>query len=125
MASAWGYICVQAGRYDEAIEQCRRALGLDANYALAHGNLSWGYFWKGLHEEAAKEFEKSARLWGNDVGMGLPAVYAATGRRDQVQKVLHRVTEQSKRGEVPAPFVARTYVRLGDKERAFDWLEKA
>ena len=47
------------------------------------------------------------------------------GRRDRAQKVLDELKQLSRRRYV-APFdIAVIYIGLGDKEQAFEWLEKA
>ena len=114
-----------AHRYDESIEQCRQALELDPNYGDAHHVLGLTYIVKGMAKEAATEFEKGDRL-GDLHGPDIDAlVYAAAGRRGEARKLLARVMEDAKRGEMTPFAVAQFYVGLGDKQAALDWLEKA
>ena len=60
---------------------------------------------------------------------GLPNLgraYAAAGRRADAQKVLGQaLNEISKRRYVPPMVIAQIHLGLGDKDRAFEWLEKA
>jgi hypothetical protein len=52
-------------------------------------------------------------------------VYAVSGRKDLAINVLAQLEQLSKQRYV-APFeVAVIYVGLGDKEKTFEWLEKA
>jgi hypothetical protein len=47
------------------------------------------------------------------------------GRRAEAQKVLDQLTARAKQKYVPAYFSARIYAGLGQKDKAFEWLEKA
>jgi TolB-like protein len=120
-----GEVCFYAHRYDEVIEQCRKALELDSSYALAHSWLASAYAEKAMYEEATTEFEKAARLFGRDPWGGLALVYARTGKRDEALKILGRMREQSNRGESSPVRTACLYLAVGEKQRALDWLEKA
>jgi hypothetical protein len=48
-----------------------------------------------------------------------------TGRRDDAQKVLDKLNELSKHKYVSPVWRAKIYAGLEDKDRAFEWLEKA
>ena len=51
--------------------------------------------------------------------------YARLGRRDDAARELEMLTEFSKQHDVPAHKFALIHAGLGDKEQAFEWLEKA
>jgi len=51
--------------------------------------------------------------------------YAAAGRKLEAQKVLDQLNEISKEKYVPAVLRALIHVGLMEKDKAFDWLEKA
>ncbi len=55
---------------------------------------------------------------------GLGYAYAVAGRRAEAQKVLDKLNELSKQSYVPAEAMACVYAGLGDKDKAFEWLEK-
>ncbi len=50
---------------------------------------------------------------------------AAAGRRPEAQKVLDHLSELSKQEYVPPFHKAIICVGLGEKDQAFEWLEKA
>ena len=52
-------------------------------------------------------------------------IYAVSGRRREALQVLAELDQLSKREYVPAFHRAYIYTGLGDKERAFEWLERA
>ena len=125
MFAIGGTICWRARRYDEAVEQCRKALELDPNYALGHSYLGEAYLGKGMYEKAITEFEEATRLYGNDPGTRLSFAYAVKSRRSQALKILSRITDQWRQGDVQAIDIARVHVGLGERKQALDWLEKA
>lgn len=47
------------------------------------------------------------------------------GKRDEALKILDQLKNRSAQGELPAYELAFLYAGLGDKERAFEWLDKA
>jgi len=51
--------------------------------------------------------------------------YAVTGRRAEALKVLQSLDEMEKRRYVSRIYRAYIYAGLGDKDKAFEWLEKA
>ena len=52
-------------------------------------------------------------------------VYAVFGRRSEAQHMLNELKERSKQRYVPPYNIAMVYVGLGEKEQAFQWLDKA
>ena len=51
--------------------------------------------------------------------------YAVAGKKADAQKVLDRLSEMSKQRYVAAESRAVIYAALGEKDQAFDWLQKA
>jgi serine/threonine-protein kinase len=111
-----------ARRYDDVIDQCQKALELDSNFALAYAHLAIAYCGKGMHKEA----EKFARLEGKDpqISLRLAYIYAAAGSRAKALEIL-AARQQSKRQKPDPLNLARVYGRMGEKNLAIDWLEKA
>jgi eukaryotic-like serine/threonine-protein kinase len=120
-----GEVCTYARRYDEAIEQSRKALELDSNFALAHENLALGYLGKRMYEDFAAEYEKAERAYGNPGGLRLARADALSGKRGEALKILGRVKEQSSQPGFDFSGVASVYLALGEQQKALDWLEKA
>jgi tetratricopeptide (TPR) repeat protein len=114
-------------QYDQAIEQLRRTIDMDANFPLAHLFLGLAYEQKGMFEEAIAEFQKGSSLLGGESRMAgaLGHAYAVWGHKDRAQNVLFELKQLSRRRYV-APFdIAVIYIGLGDKDLTFEWLEKA
>jgi len=123
-----GQTLVFAGRNDEAIEQGRKMLELNA--VAAHRVLGLAYQQKGNLDVAIREFQQ--RLEGMeqdypffpDSTAELAHAYAVSRRRREALQLLSELTEMSKRRFVPSWAFAKVYVGLGDKDRAFESLEK-
>jgi tetratricopeptide (TPR) repeat protein len=122
---AW--ILYYAGRYDEAILQNRKTLEIDPNFYAGHWGLGIVYVQQRRYNEAIAAFERSRQLSQNSAlqRAWLAYAYAAAGRRAESEKLLAEVLELSKRSYFPPYFIAMVYVGLDQKDRAFDWLEKA
>ena len=116
-----------AGRYDEAIEQCRKTIEMDPTFAVAHWHLGLAYEQKGMFDDAIAEFSKAITLSGGSPLMraALGHAYAKSNRKAEATKILDELKELSKHRYVASYEVAAIYVALGDKEHAFDLLERA
>ncbi len=116
-----------ARQYDQAIEQLRKTLDMDANFPTAHLFLGFAYEQKGMFEEAIAEIQKGSSLSEGDPTMAgaLGHAYAVSGRKDRAQNVLVELKQLSRQRYV-APFeIAVIHIGLGDKDQTFEWLEKA
>ena len=126
-----GLTLFHARRYDEAIQQFLKALELNPGYALAHEDLGDAYEQKKMYGEAVAAWRRAMTLSRNDeLAATLEGAYKESGYEGAVRaasrKNLEQLREKARRGEfVPAMDFVRLHVRLGDKQQAFAWLEKA
>ena len=116
-----------ARRYDEAIEQGTKTLELDPKYISAFYVRGVSYIKKSMYKEAMAEFEKAISFSPNNLeGLtGLGYGYAVTGKRADAERVLARLNELSRQEFVSPVWMAKIYSGLGDKDKAFDALERA
>ena len=127
MSTGVGRILHFARRYDQAIEQYRKTLELDPNFASGHLDLGGTYEAMGMHDDAIAEYLKGNTLRGrNQEEMAaLREAYAVSGWRGFWQKNLDLLKEKSKQHYVSAFSMALAYLPLGEKEQALAWLEKS
>ena len=122
----YGQNLYYARRYDEAFAQLQKALDLDPDYPFTRLFLGWCYLQQGRYPEAIVQCKKSHEVAACPWSLArLGYAYAIAGQRKDALMVLDTLSEQSKRLYVPSDVVASVYVGLGDKNRAFDYLEKA
>jgi len=122
-----GWAFLNAGQSDEAIEQLSKAVELNPNSAWARTFLGRAYLTKGMQQRGIEEMETARRDGPDDVFvLGLLGYgYAVTGRRADAFKVLHSLDEMEGRRYVSRTARVYVYAGLGDKDKAFEWLEKA
>jgi eukaryotic-like serine/threonine-protein kinase len=127
----WGITLFFMRQYDRAIDQFRKTLELDSNYVIAHESLGDAYEKKGMQREAIAAWAKALTLRGEEQQASiLERTYAASGFEAAVRALakqqLEKLNERMKRGEyVAAAEYVTAYTRLGDKEQALAWLDKA
>jgi TolB-like protein/Tfp pilus assembly protein PilF len=118
-------------QWDRAIDQLHKTLELEPNYGPAHEWLGYSYEQKGMQKEAVAEWVTALKLRRQDDYAGkVDRAYAASGfaaaARAMAQRDLDDSEERSKRGEyVAAAEFAYAYTRLGDKDKALAWIDKA
>jgi tetratricopeptide (TPR) repeat protein len=121
-----GHALFSARRYDEALEYFQKTLVMNPNYLLGHLWIADVYDQKGMYEEAIDEINKAMPGGGNIRAIStLGYTYALAGRRDEARKVLDQLKEVSKQKYVPPIFFAIPHLALGEKDQAFEWLDKA
>ena len=116
-----------ARQYDQAIDQLHKAQELDPNFAQPQHDLILAYAQKSMYKEAIAEGNKRLSADPDD-SAALPYLgyaYAKAGRRVEAQKVLDQLNDPSNRQFITAAARARIYAGLGEKDRAFEWLEKS
>jgi tetratricopeptide (TPR) repeat protein len=122
-ALAWVYYW--AGQYDQAIEQFNKTRELFPNHPLI--NLGPSYERKKMYDQAVKEYldtEARLRIPAEEIA-ALRQAYAASGWRGYWQKRVELAKADAKRKPVQAIFLAELYARLGEKDQALEWLERA
>jgi len=116
-----------ARQYDEAIAQCRTILDIDPNFQRSYATLAVVYFQKGLYEDAVAALQKQLILGGasEEEVAGLANAYATSGEKGYWQWQLDYAKERAKQQYVRPSDFAEFYAQLGEKDQAFEWLEKA
>ncbi|HLL73116.1 MAG TPA: tetratricopeptide repeat protein [Pyrinomonadaceae bacterium] len=127
IATAVANVLWHARRFDEAIEQCRKALAMDPGSLPAHIVLRWNYEKKGMTEEAFRIYEKERAFAGDTptTRAKLAHVLAISGRADESRRILEELVARRSKQWVTAYEIAVVYSLLGDRDNAFNWLERA
>ena len=127
MNTFWGATLYFAGRYDDAIEQCRKTIEMDSNFPVAHWHLGLAYEQKGMFDDAIGELQKAITLSGSSPLMtaALGYAYAKASKRTEAKRILDELQKLSATRYVSSYELAAIYVGLGERELAFQSLERA
>jgi len=121
----YGRILFMAGQYDKAITEEAAALELDPRRDRAHYWIGYSYEQKGMYREAIAEYEKA--MPNDDHGIFLAAIgrsFALSGDSKQAAEVKRKIEHYSEKDFMWPYDAALFYAALGDKDRAFKWLDK-
>ena len=115
-----------ARRGHDAIEECRRALNLDPDFAYGLAMLGRAQLLEGKVEEALDALRRSAEVGGSHSFRAyLACGLAATGRNEEARKILNEIAPVGGADYVRSEVLAAVYGALGDLEEAFQHLERA
>jgi TolB-like protein/Tfp pilus assembly protein PilF len=129
-----GFCYLYARRYSEAIAQFRKAAELDPSSPAPHLGLGEAYELSGQREQAITEYERAGNLFSQLTHIPptsdnfLPSLagrYVLKGERAKALQLLDHYKGPTQRGAAPDFAVALDYVRLGDNNKAIDWLERS
>jgi TolB-like protein/DNA-binding winged helix-turn-helix (wHTH) protein len=123
-----------AGDYDKAYQQFQHTIAMDPTFPLAHQYFSFLLAAMGRYEEAIAEDEKSQLLGGaspQEVAAEAAIklhVFKSEGERGYWQHNLDltlRALKAPNGSFVSASDLATSYAQVGEKDKAFQWLDKA
>jgi DNA-binding winged helix-turn-helix (wHTH) protein/TolB-like protein len=133
------------GRFEESRAQAELARQLDPeglpssdaeaeaaaetnpDFALAHFTLGMGHLRRAEFSPAIASLEKAAIVSGRAPFMlaALGCGYGMAGRKADAREVLHELNKLAEKRYVSPFDVAMVYSGLGEKEHAFEWLERS
>ena len=127
-----GWVYFMARQYDQALEVYREMLEFDPNLGNPRGPdphfmFGWIYREKGMYEEAIAEFREALK---KDPGAAyivahLGNAYARAGRVREARECVRQLKQRSDAETVGTYSIAIIHAGLGEKDQAFEWLEKA
>ena len=121
-----GWQLYLARRNDQAVEQLRKVLDIDAKFTPARRMLEEVYAQSGKQKEAVAERARILSLSGSpEFAASIEEDFSKSGYKGVLQSWLDGLTEISKHGYVSAYSIAEGYMRLGQKDKVFEWLDKA
>lgn len=126
-ASCVGWHCLYARQYDEAITQCLKLVRDKRAVALTYYYLGRVYARQGKLDEAIASLQTSVEKSGGQNPMLATLGYALgrAGKRDEARQVLEKLEERARTRYVSAMDIAVVHAGLGDRERVFEWLDRA
>ena len=121
-----GQFLLYSGRYPEAIAALDKAFAIDPGFWVAHFVMAAIYERTGKPEAAIQSFEKAYRNSGGNLQALASKGYvlARSGRYAEADQIVHGLIEAGKTRFVPPSSIALVYAGLGNRESAFQWLEK-
>ena len=113
--------------YDRAIAVARKALELDRHSGPALIWLTWSQLEKGRFEEAFRALEDAREGLGDSTLVKLSVAHAnaRAGNAERARSLLEPLLAQRGERHVPSSFTAITLMALGDRDAAWQWLERA
>ena len=114
-------------QYDEAMKTALTTLDLDPGFVPVHRLISLVYTGKGMYDEAINETLKWGTLTGNKIktDVALAHIYAVAGREDEARRIIDEAGKENILSSNDFRGVALVYTALGEKDLAFEWLEKS
>jgi len=112
--------------HEASIQNSLKLIELDPNFGPAYEYLALSYLKRGRNAEAIAAAEKAVELSNRSaISLGdLGYVYALAGKRAEANEKIKELEEKYSRKEAIGQYLATVYVGLGDKDKAFEWLEK-
>jgi tetratricopeptide (TPR) repeat protein len=117
---------MNGGRYDEAIRRLKRVIDLEPGFYRTHLFLGLAYVQKREMACAIKEIEEAITLSEGSTRAvaSLGWAYAVSGQRARAEEVVAKLKQRMQERYVPPYAMVMIYTALGEKRKAFEWLEK-
>ena len=116
-------------KYDDAAAQRLKAIELNPGSATHHLMLGRVYAAQRAFDRAIEELQTAKRLSGDApfIQAELARTFAAAGRRRDAQELIASLirTPAASGARLGAQYPAYVYAALGDRDRAFEWLNRA
>jgi TolB-like protein/DNA-binding winged helix-turn-helix (wHTH) protein/Flp pilus assembly protein TadD len=113
--------------FESLVETSRRGVASYPNEWVEHNNLGVGFEGTGKRLEAISEYQKAIEMSNGDqdATASLAHAFAVIGRRSEAEKILRDFERKSKSTYVSPYAIATIYAGLGEKDKAFELLERA
>jgi tetratricopeptide (TPR) repeat protein len=127
LTTALGEAYFQNRQFDLAIRMDQKSLELDPSYPVTMINLARGYEQAGMHPQAREIYQKLLGFAPDDPGLLALAghEYAVSGDAPAARKIEAQLESMRSQRYVAALYIALVWTGLGDRDRAFQWLDQA
>jgi TolB-like protein len=122
-----GIYYLRAGQPDLAREQFNRLIEIEPNFAHGQWILGHSHVLESRFDEGIGSIQKALKM-SNDNSMilgGLGWAYGVAGRTEEAYGVIETLKTRANRENIRPFIFAKVYSGLGEKDLAFEWLEKA
>jgi TolB-like protein/DNA-binding winged helix-turn-helix (wHTH) protein len=115
------------GDHDHAIELVRKEIESHPNEGWSYWTLAQWLAVKGMHKESVQEMEKALTLFGfPEIAARTHRAFVTSGYQAALQEAAEQFEHLQATDKVFFPMtIAQLYAGIGDKDRAFYWLEQA
>jgi TolB-like protein/Tfp pilus assembly protein PilF len=115
-----------ARQYERAREELGNVVRTDPEFWIGHNFLGWTYAVAGQFAEAMAAFSTAKQLDDNpETLVGLGFTFGISGERARAEEILRQLQDLRKQNYVQPVSIALVYTGLGEKDEAFEWLDKA
>lgn len=122
-----GWTHYHARQYELAVEELQRTLEQNPNFGNSHLYLGCVYERMGRYEDAIEAIHRALELMEGSIMplWALGFTLAVSGRREEAREVIDKLDRLGQKVYVSPYYYAVIYTGLGDRDKAFEWLEKA
>lgn len=128
IASTLGMMFVWARQLDRGIQEIKKAVELEPTSYIPYWYLFFAYGLKKMPEECIAAAQKMLDV-RKEIAPTMKAVlahaHAYAGNHGEAEKIANEVIALSEKTYVAPSFIALIYALLNERDKAFEWLEKA
>jgi adenylate cyclase len=117
-----------SGHTDEPIDLYKKVVEMDPEAAFAQGNLGLAYVRKGMLDEGLaliRESTRKRKTFSPTKASDLAYALGKAGRFDELTGLLAETLDWHEKNHRGATALASIHANLGERDKAFDWLDKA
>lgn len=122
-----GEIFYYRRQFDQAAAQYEKILEIEPESGFIFWSLGNVYIQQKQNRKAIEVYQKAIPLSGGspDEPASLAFAYAVSENRQEARKILEDLKRRSQKSYVSPVIIAFIHIGLGEKDEAFQWLEKA
>ena len=127
LASSLGMILYLARKFGDAVKVLKHAQQIAPDHFLPHFRIGFVCVQLREYNKAIAEFQQALRLsnGSTESQAGLALAYSAAGKTALAQPIIHALENPASDRYVLPYNLARIHAAGGQRERTFEWLEKA
>ncbi len=126
IATVWIQPEYLGGMYERVLERMRALARTDSTYGPTYVLMGLCHLGRGRIAEAIPDLERGAERGDNTYAIGvLGHAYGRAGRALDARRMLEALHARSRKEHVSGYSIAIVHLGLGERDQAFDWLERA